>query len=408
MDWLRWQAGGYRPGVLVPKDVATLVLRNSRQVLQEKLRSQRADLPVEVPAGPHRMTDQWLTLVLCRGVPDARVVAHELGPRVNGTSSRRQLRVSYNEAGCAAGLPERLFTKSSPTFATRVVSAAANLGRVEVGFYSSARAELPVEAPVGRYAGYDLESGRHLLVMDDLTVSRGARFGSILDARAGLAEAEEVVDLLAALHARYWDRGDFGEWLQPADVWTGRLNRTIDARRRILSGLRRGEDVLPSALLARRDTVHAAVMSSAMVSGQGAQTLVHGDVHPGNWYRTADGRAGLHDWQCVVRGTWARDVSYAISTHLDVEDRRRWERRLLDRYLDRLAEAGVARPDSSWAFLAYRQQLPHALLMWLVTLGRYRLQPRLQPDAVTLESLRRIGEAMVDLESIDALSAGRP
>lgn len=401
-------SAGYGPGVLVPKDVAALVIRSSRQVAREHFRPNRLYSQADVPAGPHCLTDEWLTQVLCEQVQGARVAAHELGPRVNGTSSRRGLRVAYNDVGSAAGLPEALFTKSAPTVVTRVVSTAASLGRIEAGFYRSARPGFPVEAPTARYAGFDPLSGRHLVIMDDLTVSRSAVFRSIVDDRVGLAEAEAVVDTLAALHARYWNRARFGDWLQPAHVWMERLDLTIDARRRILSGLARGRDVLPPLLLARQDDVHLTILQSALLNREGPQTLLHGDVHPGNWYRTGEGKSGLHDWQCVVRGTWARDVAYAIATHLEVEDRRNWERQLLDRYLERLQELGVERPGRAEAFLAYRQQLPHALMMWLVTLGRYRMQPNLQPGPITIETLRRIGQAMVDLESLKAVSVGRP
>jgi len=37
--------------------------------------------------------------------------------------------------------------------------------------------------------------------------------------------------------------------------------------------------------------------------------LLHCDVHPGNSYVTGDNRMGLCDWQCVVRGGWARDIA---------------------------------------------------------------------------------------------------
>jgi aminoglycoside phosphotransferase (APT) family kinase protein len=135
----------------------------------------------------------------------------------------------------------------------------------------------------------------------------------------------------------------------------------------------------------------------------GPQTLLHGDVHPGNWYVTGDNRMGLYDWQCAARGGGARDVAYALSTHLTVEDRRAWERDLLARYCDRLAAAGCRVPNFEAALLAYRQQMLHAMFMWLVTIGRYSLQPEMQPKDVTLESVRRTCQAAEDLDSLDAI-----
>ena len=75
-------------------------------------------------------------MALCDGVHGARVESFELGPRNDGTSARRTIRVSYNDEGRQAGLPEHLFTKSSPGLTTRLVSAAASLGRTESTFYA--------------------------------------------------------------------------------------------------------------------------------------------------------------------------------------------------------------------------------------------------------------------------------
>ena len=45
----------------------------------------------------------------------------------NGSSARRILRVEWNEAGRSAGLPERLFAKSTPTFPMRLSGAQSSL-----------------------------------------------------------------------------------------------------------------------------------------------------------------------------------------------------------------------------------------------------------------------------------------
>jgi hypothetical protein len=47
----------------------------------------------------------------------------------------------------------------------------------------------------------------------------------------------------------------------------------------------------------------------------------------------------------------------------------------------------------------------HAMFMWLVTIGRYSLQPEMQPRDVTLESVRRTCQAAEDLDSLEAVAA---
>ena len=49
------------------------------------------------------------------------------------------------------------------------------------------------------------------------------------------------------------------------------------------------------------------------------------------------------DWQLMMRGSWAHDVTYLMVTALDPEVRRAHQLDLLGEYLDRLAAAGVER-----------------------------------------------------------------
>ena len=382
--------------------------RIAYHIAKERITSPRPVSLREVPPTPEHLTDEWLTRALCRGVPGARVLAYELGHRHDGTSSRRTLQVEFNEVGRAAGLTERLFTKSSPGFMTRLASASVRLGIVEAMFYAQIRPTLDIEAPTTQYSAYDPPTNRQLLIIDDVAQTRGARFGNILTPQLNRGQAEQVVDTLAALHSQFWNarlRSRFGSWLLDSYEWMARLNVTINAPKRILVGFERGRDVIPQELYNRRSEVLAALMRSLEINTSGPQTLLHGDVHPGNWYVTGDGRMGLHDWQCTVRGGWAHDIAYALSTHLTVEQRREWERDLIARYRERLAESGCETANFDESFLAYRQQMPHAMFMWLVTIGRYRLQPDLQPRDITLESVRRTCQAAVDLDSLDAIAA---
>jgi Ser/Thr protein kinase RdoA (MazF antagonist) len=388
---------------------AALAGRIAYYVGKEHITSPRPRTLRQVPPTPEHLTNEWLTLALCGGVPGAKVLHHELGPRSDGTSSRRTLWVEFDETGREAGLTEWLFTKSGPTFMTRLVSAAVGLGAIESAFYAQLRPELPIEAPTTQYSAYDPVTNRQLLIIDDVSRTRGAHFGNILTRQLEREQADQLIDTLAALHALCWNaplRERFGHWLPDSYEWMARLNITINAPKRILVGFQRARAVIPPRLYRRSREVPAALMQSLKINVTGPQTLLHGDVHPGNWYITGDDRMGLYDWQCVVRGGWARDIAYALSTHLTVENRRAWEHDLVARYRDRLAQAGCRLTDAEEAFLAYRQQMFHAMFMWLVTIGRYSLQPEMQPKDVTLESVRRTCQAAEDLDSLEAV-AGR-
>ena len=59
--------------------------------------------------------------------------------------------------------------------------------------------------------------------------------------------------------------------------------------------------------------------------------------------------------------------------------------------------------DFDAAFGAYRQQIPAALLMWTPTLIHSPLMPDMQPREVSLEMIRRMTTAIVDLDSIKSI-----
>ena len=83
----------------------------------------------------------------------------------------------------------------------------------------------------------------------------------------------------------------------------------------------------------------------------GPQTIVHGDCHVGNTYALPDGRAGLLDWQVLFRTRGVREISYLTIPALERETRRAHERELIRRYLEVLAQCGVAEPptfDRAW------------------------------------------------------------
>jgi aminoglycoside phosphotransferase (APT) family kinase protein len=159
--------------------------------------------------------------------------------------------------------------------------------------------------------------------------------------------------------------------------------------------------VIPGAVMAQRDKVWPAAMRALAVhESEGQQGLIHSDVHIGNWYRTAAGKMGLCDWQCLSRGHWSRDFAYAVTAALTTDDRRKWERDLLVRYLERFAELTGFQPDFDDSFRHYREQMVHALLMWTITLCHSPLLPNMQPEETTLTMIERITTAMADLESL--------
>ncbi len=130
------------------------------------------------------------------------------------------------------------------------------------------------------------------------------------------------------------------------------------------------------------------------------RTVIHSDVHLGNWYVAEDGRMGLSDWARVCRGHWARDLAYALSATLTVDDRRAWESDLIDHYCARLGEVSGSAVDPATAWEGYRQQTHAALLMWTPTLCPPPTLPDMQPESISMEMIKRITVAIDDLDAL--------
>ena len=119
-------------------------------------------------------------------------------------------------------------------------------------------------------------------------------------------------------------------------------------------GIERGRCVIAPALYRRKREIFPTAMRSLQINSTGPLTLLHQDVHQGNWLRDREGRMGLYDWQAVATGESALDFTYALAVNLRVEDRRAWEHDLLERYLWRLGDEAVANPPAfGQAWLRY-------------------------------------------------------
>lgn len=362
--------------------------------------------PAVVPPAASALTPDWASAVLCADVPGAAVTAVAVTGGTDGTSSRRALEITYNESGQAAGLPRRLFSKSAATFASRMLLGLTDIAEGESVFYTRVRDDLDLRSPHALYAGYDPRTHRSLVLMEDLA-DQGWSFPDPRRNAVSRDDAEDMVAELATYHGRLWDSPRFRTDLSPFRetlAWQENLNRKVGFESRTMRGFDRAREVLPGNLVNRRDEFYPAFMRSLALHARGPETLLHQDVHLGNWLRDPSGRMGLYDWQCVARGHWALDYSYALAGSLTPDGRREWQEALLHSYLARLKDEGVAQPPSfDEAWLAYRQQPLHALAFGVFTLGGLPFEPELQPRDYTLAAVARIGQCVDDLGSLDAL-----
>ena len=361
--------------------------------------------PAAVPASVDDLTTQWLTAALCRSVPGAAVTDFSPGARTDGTSTRQAITVVYNAAGSEAGLPTAVYSKSTPRLVSRILLGLTGAAAAEALFYGTIRPGLDIGAPAGYHGAWDPRNCRSMILIEDVVRSREASFGDATTPvdRAG---AESMIQEMASYHGRLWEdpRLD-SEWtgILDAEAWQRNFDRSARMSSGAILGLRLAGEEVPGQLHARRREIKPAFLRSLALNVRAPRTLLHQDVHPGNWFRLPDGSRHLYDWQGIAKGNWALDLSYALSAGLDTDDRRAWEQDLLALYLEELAVAGGKPPPFDEAWLAYRQQMFHGLIFWTYTFLVGKVS-ELQPDAVVRTLIRRTAQAIVDLDSLDAVS----
>ncbi len=343
-----------------------------------------------------QLTVAWAQRVIDQQVSSVTVssVTH-LSTEV-GTTTRIRLAVDHDGPG---SLPRRWFVKRpSQSWRARAITALPRLLQTEVRFYNEVAAQLPIAHPTALTAENQWGRGT-ILVLEDVT-ERGAVPGFPGETLTA-EQAGRVVDLLARLHAAFWDSDSFRQtypWLDgPIHRLEDRLG-TAFAVPLMRWGLRQAGEVVPACLYApalryARHRRHAMRVFSAA-----PRTLIHHDCHAGNLY-WQDNEPGLLDWQLARIGDGVGDLAYLLATALEPETRRASETELLARYRQSLANYGAPSLDPDHLRQRYRVHLIYPFEAMIVTLAVGGLMER----QVITELVRRAALAIQDHDAFDAL-----
>ena len=325
------------------------------------------------------------------------VAAKRCGDGVASTADRVVLDLSY-APGTGGDLPARVILK------TMLASphAPEAMYENEVRFYRELRDELDIEAPTAFASHFDPATGRFGLLLEDLS-ARDARFPSALDP-VSIDEVRSILGHLASLHARFWDSPRFADDLAWVDTpMSGGMFDVFD-----LIGLELIEDQVARNPF-KQELIAPLGRSIAEMwellwqvqrrHCRAPTTLLHGDPHLGNTYLLPGERGGLLDWQLMMRGSWAHDVTYLMVTALDPEVRRAHQLDLLGEYLERLTAAGVDPvPSLSAAFEECR-----SAALWGLVIGWLICPPDNYGQPITEANISRTVTAVQDFETFAAI-----
>lgn len=300
-----------------------------------------------------------------------------------GTSSRARLALVGDD------VPSTVFVKmAAATVATRLMGEMGRLGATETRFYRELSPRL-TGVPICYGSAFDSMTGRYVLVLEDLTAGE-CEFPDTLHP-IGADRAAKIVELLARLHATFWER--VPAWLytasgDTASFLTGPLLKT-SARR-----MAERTDIAVDAGRFIDDNYRAV----ARLIDEPPHTVMHGDAHPGNIY-FRNGAAGLLDWQAVRRGHPGRELAYTLVTSMTSADRQVHQRDLLDVYRRALTASGGPELDRDELWHRYRQGALYAYVAALITAG----MGGMQAEGIALEGLRRAVAALEDLDTVAVL-----
>jgi len=271
------------------------------------------------------------------------------------------------------------------------------LYETETNVYHRVLPGLAIERPICLAAAFDEPAGAFVLALEDLS-AQDAFFPNVLEPPLSPGKVGELLDLLAVLHARYWNSPELEAekgWLSSltegrqfeffdtnAPVAIQHYVDTIPYRADLITRIGRS----PARLWQNVRSVHAWQERNLPM------TFQHGDTGAHNTFHLPDGRCGFLDWQLSVRGHWSHDVHYLVTTALSVADRRAHEKALVERYLARLAALGV--PDVPPIDEAMREF--GRALIWGFTIGWLMVPPQNYPASIIGANLERLLAAVQD------------
>lgn len=357
------------------------------------------------PSSVSQLTPELLTSVMAELHPGVKVDACEIvrtmkcGDGFASTADRVILRLQY-APGHDVGLPEQVMLKTM----LRSPHAPRVMYENEVAFYRDLRSEMTIEVPQSYGSLYDAESGQFGVIMEDLGL-RDARFPNATT-QVSLDEMRGLVTTLATLHAHYWQSPRFKADLKWVATPCSRGMYTFfhDYGLELVSA-QVDQNPYKAELISRLKValpeIFAALWKVQAILDREPTTLLHGDPHIGNTYLVADEKGGLLDWQLMVRGRWAHDLTYLLITGLDIEARRQNERELINFYLGELRARGVAAPptpDEAW-------ELHRKTVVWGLFIGWLICPTENYGRPITEANVARTVQAAIDLDTFAAIDA---
>jgi hypothetical protein len=365
---------------------------------------------MRIPTTFDEITPEWLTDALRASgdlPPTASVASRgveRLGEGVGFVGQIGRLRLTYD--GDVGVAPASVIAKlPSAEEGARAIANLYGLYEREVRFYEHLGENVGMRTARCYWAGGDNESGQYGLLLEDLGAT-----GELGDQLGGCEEEEALLAIreLASMHAEWWSSPKldaFAEWMH-LGVDLVRAAMTFAFPTAWPAAVERfGEQLSPEVRSILDGFAPRLNRLMDVIVAEAPLTLVHGDYRLDNMFFGRNGapyRLAVVDWQSPNRGWGAYDLAYFLAGNMSSERRRACERRMLESYHQRIAEAGVRGYSFDQLWRDYRRSM-------LVYLGIFTVSGATldfsTDRAMELGAamFRRASNAIMELDAIELL-----
>ena len=346
------------------------------------------------------LSPDWLTAVLrAKGLLDTGKVSSLTSQPIGNGMLGLNLRITPQYEGEHGGAPTSLVAKMASTLAeSRASGAALKLYLRETTFYQELAPRIDQGVPRTYFADISEDGQEFCLLFEDLAP---ARMGDQLEG-CSVADARAAMKCAAAIHAPFWDDDAtlHLDWMARelmVGLYVEKFPQAVPLVRKRFAKL-----LNPGVIDIVQDFADNIERYFALQAGP--FTVSHQDYRLDNMMFDIKGGqspVGVLDWQTLIPGPSALDVSYFVGTGLLAEDRRSNEESLVRLYHNELGTRGVA--DYSWedCMRDYRLTAAHGLIMGSV--GAAITTPTERGDRMLSTLINRPAQQMLELETMNLI-----
>ena len=363
-----------------------------------------------LPEGPDSITPEWMTQALEAGgetEPMAVTALASEGMRSGVGLMGEILRCRLTYAHAPNGNPESVIVKMA-SGRDKNLNMARKLGlyKREYDFYRLLSTEAPIRSPKLFYAGFDNETHRFVLILEDF------RSMATVDQFVGADENQALVAVRAAarLHSYYWNK--------ERDLTQSGFDQVFNRRKRLTF------QALYSAYLEATfsnfvecftprtrhlaESLGAGMIELFKLRTTVPRTLTHGDFRLDNMFFGAAGtdEFAAIDWQISGLYSGLKDVSYFLAGSVTPDTRRKIEKNALQEYYGLLRNSGVEDFTYDECWRQYRAHTLDGLIVLVFACGGLELGEESEHNLVGM-GLERILAATEDLDAEEFLPARR-